>query len=699
MPIQGPPPLLREELVRLMVRHHAWGAVIPAGEPGTCGNGTLCELALISDGQYVGIEWSRPVGGGALCIACVIAATLRAVAAGTVVRAPFSVHVGPGEFGPEELLPLASDERPVIDANFPLAGVLRLAFSRGEFSVRSTPPGPTGNEALDLGVYSPPTLPSYMHFLHRARAGCGRLAIAPLVVRCETTRAWMRILPSAEAGVPHLAGDPGAWEQRVRAQWDAAPAVRPWLGAMLDAAACATVLGGAARDEFGPWAGDLPDVLRQAPQISPRTTYNIDGFSAPYGHDMAFLFFKTGNGAAQRRQLAKMLARRILLRDGDLLWATVREAILHVLLCTLPVPADYVPLATRVAAIRWWSTVPTSATAAVPWVDDHADLATVAAFYLRYVNMFFHPHAVPEGEMQKKFWSAFTALLPNVRDAVLARQTEQVSLITRAWINTSRIPTRPRQEGAASPSIFPIWIGGQTNSVTFFCKGRLLIRLRGIRIGCRRVRPGISSGTEDVRCCCGRVCVQRRKNGCCCVTRAEVADDLDRRIYICMRADCNAPVEPITTRGRLFVLPGSRPMLMIMCEDCGMLCFYRRVNHGDAYHCGCVPDAAEYQCAVCGLTSGPESALSHVVGNDMRRMVVCRTCVARSEHVLLRQDIASEHVVRIAREPRISTNRATRARNNATLHKSLVQGSTSRRAGRRSSRSSAARSPRAGSTR
>ena len=75
MPIQGPPPLLREELVRLMVRHHAWGAVIPAGEPGTCGNGTLCELALISDGQYVGIEWSRPVGGGALCIACVIAAS------------------------------------------------------------------------------------------------------------------------------------------------------------------------------------------------------------------------------------------------------------------------------------------------------------------------------------------------------------------------------------------------------------------------------------------------------------------------------------------------------------------------------------------------------------------------------------------------------------------------------------------------
>lgn len=630
----------RRELAELAVRSYAWDDVIPPGAPASCGNGKKCVLYEVS-GSRVGIEWATPHGAGALCIACVMRETQRQVAeAVRTVRAPFAVRVGAGEFGPRECFALGVDGRVAIDANFPLSGAMAVAYEDGQFTVRGTPATVTGNEAVDLG-YSDPCVASQCAFMHRPWVSHARMAIAPLIFFCETRGTWRRVRVSAAAGVGYMTDPVNGWERRVWRAWKRNPGRRLWIGAVLDAAAAEIVRPDwRGSDEFGPWVGDLPDVLRTAQTMSLTIMHDAPALGAPAGQDVEFLEYKTGDGPAQRRQLPGMLARRVREDDGAILWATVREALLHILLGTFPVPDKYVALGHRVAALKWWYTLPTETEDAALWIQRYPDIATIATFYVRYVNMAMHPGVWARGGTDRPFWHALGSALERVRTAVVQGDMDTASLAVQTWISLTRNPHRvPRRPAAAVVGVQRVRIHAPRSTHTFRCTGcrRIVFALRGSRIACKQMRRAHSSATGGRACCCaaGRNCTQRRKRGCCCSTRSDVMgvvrdDSADVNEFLCARRACGRPVERVDTTAAIVTVSGSRPLSMVACADCGLLCYYRRDHHWEGYHCGCTarPDP-NAPCSLCG-TQAPLSTMSRVlIGCDLHVARLCHTCFKR----------------------------------------------------------------------
>lgn len=673
--MKGAPVLRRSDIVQLMCRSHPYAETLPRHAPATCGNGMQCVLYAASRAA-VGVEWAQPPGAGALCLACVIVHVNERVRAGATVHVPFSVLVEIGEFAPSECLALASDGRVQVDGNFPVAGALRVAYADGRFSVRSAPPRATGNEAIDLAMYTPRASddPVYqtgserMHaasaplalvytarvpesFMHRPWAEGMRAAIAPLVFFCETAQQWRRVRVSEATGVLAVPGESDdAWEARVRVEWDGHPEKRVWLGALLDAAA----LGGAGNpmiDDFGPWPGALPDVLRHAAQMSPMETYATPGFAAPGDSDIAFLWYKTGDGAAHRRQLAQMMARHVRAPGGEPLWRVVREALLHMLLGTLPVPREFVGLAARRATLDWWYRVPADAEGGAAWIDENPALATAAAFYVRHANMLFHHGLAAAAE--RGFWGAFGAFVATIRGPALAGDGDAVAAALHTWINMAR---NPRRRAAATPQY--VLVPGAQPAVdgchTFYC-GRcrhFVHNLMGARMACSGVRRRLTQGRTP-RCCCpaGEACVQRRRHGCCCVTRSQVGYDLGRGVFVCMRPRCGATPERVDVGGGILGVPGARPTALIACADCKSLCTYRRANHGNVYRCGCVEREYLAECSVCGRRDPCARVLSVVAGADAQRVLLCRHCAhyEKRMHTKMMSARAIVHRLRVHR--------------------------------------------------
>ena len=615
-----PPVVGRAELAMLMTRSVPMDAALSPEDMPACTFGRACAVAAATGGVRVGVQWSDKPSDAAMCAACVIAATAANVEAGnaTPVLAPFAVLVRDGEFEPRECHAPASDGVARISHRFPLPGAMTLAWDGRRLFARATPPAPTGNEAIDRYLFATGGC-AERGFLHLPWCAGGTAAVAPLVYYNYSERRWEATSVAAAAGLAY--NDP-LLEESAQRRWRDEPSARVWIGATLDA-----VAAGDACDAFGPWPGDLPD-LRRAELTLPVNAIYMRRPSAPrHGHALATLAYKTQNRTANRRDIEGMLRSHIQ-RDGAALWDTLRDALLHVVLRTLPAPARMPSIARRAEALAWWRRVPSRPADAVAWMDANPSLATVAAFYVRYVSRLFG--RAPD-DNAAAFWSAFETLLDVVHESVLGGGSPRDAV--QVWINRPRAPARTPRLSAPGLTVMRVRTRppDEPRVYAYYCEAcdAFVHGMMGMRMACRSVRPNLARGA----CCCRarEACVQARVNGCCCTTKSQVAYDLRARTVRCLRGRrggrrwCHAVPREIEMNEVLVVRGGKRAVELIMCVDCRRACACRVENYADDYHCGCVERSPAMKCEVCEM--GVETRASTVIGCDLARVAVCGECM------------------------------------------------------------------------
>ena len=393
----------RAELVAAVCATLDAGFPVPAGAL-ACSRGTACEATRLSHGRAFGRAQVRgQTVSHVLCPLCIVAMIQRQVDARTPVRVlPFEVRAGegPDDVHPCDCHPRARDGELCIAGNMVTLAALAMRWDGARLhadglGMRDTP----RNGGLCAYLYGGARLP-WGHLPSRG----GLRLVSPLVTHgCD---GWLLRSVSSEAGLPHLArGGEAAWEARVAAAWDAQPGRRLWLGALLDAAA----VGG--DDLAGPWPGDLPDVLAAMGEHSYMAIFNNE-FSAAAGPAAEIaVAVKTVAWPAYRRECPEIFAKLVPTTD---IWPLLRDAAAHVLLGTWPVPAVRPTLAERRAALRF-----VAADGGAAWIRANAPLATVAAFYLRYVaERSRGAQWAARGAVDVRFWGEFERVLVLCRGAV-----------------------------------------------------------------------------------------------------------------------------------------------------------------------------------------------------------------------------------------------------------------------------------------
>lgn len=612
-PARGARPL--SVLTRTQLRAAVCAAVpydepLAAGEL-ACARGDKCEAMRLSGGRVVGRAMRAPqTRSHVQCPLCTVAAVQAVVESGRAVGAlPFAVAAGagPDEIDPRDCHPVARDGAAWVAGDMVTLAALGMRWTGAALAadgLGARDPLPNGPLCMCVSIQGGAAR------VHLPVTPDGRRRVSPLVARGAD--GWALRSIAGEAGVPHLAagGDADAWEARVDAAWRAQPARRLWLGALLDAAAA----GGG--DWAGPWPGDLPDVLAVRDEVSVHSIYN-DTYSAPRGALAAVaIVFKTTPRAAYRRECAHILARMTETCPG--MAAILDEALEHVLLGTWPVPAARPTLAARRRALAFLADGRAGRAA---WLEAHAPLVVVAAFYVRYVAERARGGAwAARPPAAQLFWARFEAVLEAARAAVPdmlalapapfaapdapgpgARVHAFAALVAR-WIALPR-----GGGGGATPRPPPCALASGAPPTDV----RALVCMRCMRVvhdevggrgPCRLVKRHRDTG----ECCCASraACTQRRGHGCCCATKSMALYCYDTATYRCTRRRagqlCDAPLDDVPMDGAVLLLPRHGHAAYIACADCRKMCFYRRDHHfSGGYHCGCVVHVDDDPCFLC----------------------------------------------------------------------------------------------------
>lgn len=602
------------ELSRAELQEAVCGT-LPAREPMprsalACGRGDECEATRLSDGVVVGRVVRREnTSSHILCpLCCIVAIQTLLDADKPVAVLPFSVRAGtgPDQVHPRDCHKITADGRARIEGNMVTLAALGMRWTGAALVA-------DGLAARDKLANGP------LSFYGQVRSGPSWLH-SPTAVG-ELRQVSSLFLPgglrsvSREAGIAHLGGgDAAAWEAEVAAAWAAFPARRLWLGALLDAAA----VGGS--DWRGPWPGDLIDVLAVHDEVSLRAIYN-DMYSAPATWTaVVVIVYKTLARAAHRRECAPMLARLSETCPG--MWFILRDALIHVLLGTWPVPNGYYTLAHRRAVLAFVGRGDDRRRA---WLENHTPLVLLAAFYMRYVaERSRGAQWAAQSPVARAFWTRFEGVLEHAR-AVLAdlaqlgdapfaaaRGAEGPAAARVLAFETAvtRWAASPRGNMAAVPpagTAMCLAAGAPANDAhALMCMRcvRIVHLLVGGRGPCRLVKR---HRDIDGACCCasGVYCTQRRAHGCCCSTKSTAQYDHDTSTLRCTRRRggtwCDAVLVPVPMDRAVLCIPRHGLSEYIVCTDCAKLCFYRRDHHySDGYHCGCAVYFDEDPCFVCG---------------------------------------------------------------------------------------------------